>query len=183
MRKKLSENAVSPSCPFLWSNHPALFKVYLFLTSIPPTGYKPHAKGHFHGDQASALSRSDFALIENLSATRQSFVITDPRLPDNPIVYASGAFLELVGYTRDQVVGRNCRFLQGIDTDPKSLEPIRKAIETGGDGAACILNYKSDGRPFWNNFFIAALRDRKNQIVNYVSTTTAQWLVTQPHFP
>jgi len=178
--------------------------------------YKPRAKGLFHGDQSSKLKGSDFELIENLTRTKQAFVITDPRLPDNPIVYASCAFLELTGYKRDQVrsidrthtepsiliaifqeltrnapyhfilicyllnyarvpnqvIGRNCRFLQGPETDDESVQSIREAIATGKDGATCILNYKEDGVPFWNQLFVAALRDGKNQIVNFVRTAS-----------
>jgi PAS domain S-box-containing protein len=108
-------------------------------------------------------------LIESLTKTRQSFVLTDPRLPDNPIVYASRQFLSLTGYERDQVVGRNCRFLQGLDTDPAAVAEIHDAIAVGKDGACCLLNYRADGTPFWNQFFVAPLRDKDNQIINFVS--------------
>lgn len=119
-------------------------------------------------DQSSKLVQSDFELIESLTKTRQSFVLTDPRLADNPIVYASPAFLNLTGYAREQVMGRNCRFLQGIDTDHKSVGAIREAIQSGEDGAACLLNYRADGTPFWNQFFVAALCDKEKRIVNFV---------------
>eukprot|EP00978_Attheya_sp_CCMP212_P037118 scaffold173028_cov48-Attheya_sp.AAC.2 len=133
--------------------------------------YKPRGKGFPQGTQTSRLAHivgSDFDLIESLTSGGHSFVLTDPRLPDNPIVYASSAFFSMTGYTRDTVVGRNCRFLQGIDTKNEAVNTIREAIKSGTDGAACLLNYKADGTPFWNNFFIAALRDRDHRIVNYV---------------
>jgi PAS domain S-box-containing protein len=130
--------------------------------------YKTRGKGLFQGDHSSRLGRSDFELIESLAKGRESYVLTDPRLPDNPIVYASCAFLELTGYTLEDVIGRNCRFLQGIHTDHKELETIREAIDSGIDGSVCILNYKADGTPFWNHLFVAALRDKDNNIVNYV---------------
>ena len=97
-------------------------------------------------------------------------MLSDPRLPDNPIVYASPGFYKLTGYTQDQVLGRNCRFLQGPATDPRAVDIIRKAVATGADATTCLLNYKADGSPFWNQFFIAALRDADNCIVNYVSS-------------
>jgi hypothetical protein len=84
-------------------------------------------------------------------------------------VFATPGFYKLTGYTQDQVLGRNCRFLQGPGTDPKAVDIIRKAIATGADCTTCILNYKADGTPFWNQFFVAALRDSDNCIVNYVS--------------
>jgi PAS domain S-box-containing protein len=72
----------------------------------------------------------------------QSFVVTDPNLPDNPIVYASQGFLDLTGYARAQVVGRNCRFLQGPDTDSKAVTVIREGLKNGCDTSVCLLNYK-----------------------------------------
>ena len=94
--------------------------------------------------------------------------MTDPSLPDNPIVYATQGFLNLTGYSLDQVLGRNCRFLQGPETDPKAVEKIRRAIEDGSDMSVCLLNYRVDGTTFWNQFFIAALRDAAGNITNYV---------------
>lgn len=117
---------------------------------------------------ASVLDESDFNLITSLNMGQQNFVLSDPRLPDNPIVFASPGFFNLTGYTREQVLGRNCRFLQGPGTDPAAVEVIRKAVESGHDASVCLLNYRSDGTPFWNQFFVAALRDEKNEIVNYV---------------
>jgi PAS domain S-box-containing protein len=89
-------------------------------------------------------------------------------LPDNPIVYASQGFLNLTGYSLDQILGRNCRFLQGPETDPKSVERIRKAIDQGNDMSVCLLNYRVDGTTFWNQFFIAALRDQNGNVTNFV---------------
>jgi len=116
----------------------------------------------------SVLDSSDFNLISSLNTGQQNFVLSDPRLPDNPIVFASPGFYNLTGYTKEQVLGRNCRFLQGPGTDPAAVEVIRKAVESGHDASVCLLNYRSDGTPFWNQFFVAALRDEKNEIVNYV---------------
>lgn len=118
------------------------------------------------------LVRSDFQLMASLSSGQQNFVLSDPRLPDNPIVFATPGFYKLTGYTQEQVLGRNCRFLQGPGTNPKTVDIIRKAIATGADCTVCILNYKADGTPFWNQFFVAALRDSDNCIVNYVGVQT-----------
>ena len=70
--------------------------------------------------------------------------------PDNPIVFVSQGFLELTGYKMDDVLGRNCRFLQGPGTDQRTVDVIRKGISAGDDVAVCLLNYKADGTPFWN---------------------------------
>jgi len=114
------------------------------------------------------LDDPDFSFIKALQTAQQNFVVTDPGLPDNPIVYASQGFLNLTGYSLDQILGRNCRFLQGPETDPKAVERIRKAIEQGHDMSVCLLNYRVDGTTFWNQFFIAALRDAAGCVTNFV---------------
>lgn len=119
-------------------------------------------------DANKVLDDPDFSFIKALQTAQQNFVVTDPSLPDNPIVYATQGFLNLTGYTLDQVLGRNCRFLQGPETDPKAVEKIRRAIEDGTDMSVCLLNYRVDGTTFWNQFFIAALRDAAGSITNYV---------------
>mmetsp|Transcript_1009 Transcript_1009/g.1285 ORF Transcript_1009/g.1285 Transcript_1009/m.1285 type:complete len:314 (-) Transcript_1009:449-1390(-) len=114
------------------------------------------------------LIEPDFRLVESLTTSQQNFTVSDPSLPDNPIVYASQGFLDLTGYRMDQILGRNCRFLQGPGTDPKAVEIIRKGVAEGRDMSVCLLNYKADGTPFWNQFFVAPLRDANDQIVNFV---------------
>jgi PAS domain S-box-containing protein len=117
---------------------------------------------------ARALDDPDYSLVKALQTAQQNFVITDPAMPDNPIVYASQGFLTLTGYTLDQVLGRNCRFLQGPQTNPRSVDKIRHGIEKGEDTTVVLLNYRRDGSTFWNQFFIAALRDGEGKVVNYL---------------
>ena len=128
-------------------------------TPLPmPSGFGP----------VKTLMEPDFRLMSALSGSQQNFAISDPTLPDNPIVYVSQGFLDLTGYALDQVLGRNCRFLQGPGTDQSAVDVIRKGIAEGIDTSVCLLNYKADGTPFWNQFFVAALRDAENNVVNYV---------------
>jgi PAS domain S-box-containing protein len=119
----------------------------------------------------SALDAQDFNLMSSIRQSQQSFIITDPSLQDNPIVYASDDFLQLTGYSRDQVLGRNCRFLQGTDTNPEKVAQIRKAVANGEDVSVTFINYMADGTAFWNKLFIAALRDAQNNIVNFIGVT------------
>ena len=137
-------------------------------TTSPLFAEPEEEKAGTAGD-AIPLGKSDFSLMESLTSGQRCFVLSDPKLPDNPIVFASPGFYEMTGYTAKEVLGRNCRFLQGPGTDPRAVDVIRKAIATGADATICLLNYKADGTPFWNQFFIAALRDSDNCIVNYVS--------------
>jgi PAS domain S-box-containing protein len=129
------------------------------FTPLPmPSGFGP----------VKTLMEPDFRLMSALSGSQQNFAISDPSLPDNPIVYVSQGFLELTGYSLDQVLGRNCRFLQGPGTDQSAVDIIRKGVREGVDTSVCLLNYKADGTPFWNQFFVAALRDAENNVVNFV---------------
>ena len=129
------------------------------FTPLPmPSGFGP----------VKTLMEPDFRLMSALSSSQQNFAISDPSLPDNPIVYVSQGFLDLTGYTLDQVLGRNCRFLQGPGTDQSAVDIIRKGVREGVDTSVCLLNYKADGTPFWNQFFVAALRDAENNVVNFV---------------
>merc|ERR1711935_1071472 len=110
-------------------------------TPLPmPSGFGP----------VKTLMEPDFRLMSALSGSQQNFAISDPTLPDNPIVFASQGFLNLTGYQLDQVLGRNCRFLQGPETDPQAVEKIRKAVAEGVDASVCLLNYRIDGTTFWN---------------------------------
>jgi PAS domain S-box-containing protein len=117
---------------------------------------------------AKILMEPDYRLIHSLVNSQQNFVLSDPSLPDNPIVYASEGFCKMTGYKRHEVLGRNCRFLQGPGTDQAAVDIIRKGITEGRDISVCLLNYKADGAPFWNQFFLAALRDGDGNVVNYV---------------
>jgi len=129
------------------------------FTPLPmPSGFGP----------VKTLMEPDFRLMTALSGSQQNFAISDPSLPDNPIVYVSQGFLDLTGYSLDQVLGRNCRFLQGPGTDQSAVDIIRKGLREGVDTSVCLLNYKLDGTPFWNQFFVAALRDADNNVVNFV---------------
>mmetsp|Transcript_14511 Transcript_14511/g.20473 ORF Transcript_14511/g.20473 Transcript_14511/m.20473 type:complete len:543 (+) Transcript_14511:90-1718(+) len=118
--------------------------------------------------ETGELAKQDFSLIKSIQNSQQCFVITDPSLQDNPIVYASNDFLSLTGYAREEVLGRNCRFLQGTETSPQKIEQVRKAIANGDDVTVTMINYTADGTAFWNKLFIAALRDAQNNIVNFI---------------
>lgn len=97
-----------------------------------------------------------------------SITCSDPSLPDNPIVYVSQGFLDLTGYTLNQVLGRNCRFLQGPGTDQALVDVVRHGFKEGTDVSACLLNYRADGTPFWNQFVVTALKDEYGNVVNWL---------------
>ncbi|MDR3462451.1 MAG: PAS domain-containing protein [Beijerinckiaceae bacterium] len=86
-------------------------------------------------------------------------VVTNPVLPDNPIIFANDAFLALTGYAREEVTGRNCRFLQGPETDPAAISAIRNAISQRRTIVVDLLNYKKDGTPFWIALHLSPVLD------------------------
>ena len=104
------------------------------------------------------LNNEDYALLTAIKNGKQNFLVTDPSLPDNPIVFASAGFMTLTGYSHEEIMGRNCRFLQGSDTDPVDVQRIRDAISEGTECSVVLLNYRKDGTTFWNQFFISPLR-------------------------
>ena len=94
--------------------------------------------------------RRELALVA-VERTRMPMVVSDPRQPDNPIVLANEAFLELTGYPAEEVIGRNCRFLQGKDTDPAAVAEIRMGIEARAAFIEVeLINYRKDGSVFLN---------------------------------
>lgn len=107
-----------------------------------------------------------------LAATSCGIVISDVRLPDNPIIYCNPAFLEITGYSREDVIGRNCRFLQGPDTDPDSVEQIRQALRDGRECQVVLKNYRKDGKLFWNQLTISPVRDASGCITHYIGVQT-----------
>ncbi|MGV3743004.1 MAG: histidine kinase famiy protein [Burkholderiaceae bacterium] len=108
-----------------------------------------------------------FAAIE---MTRMPMVVTDPNLEDNPVVFVNKAFLDLTGYAEEQVLGRNCRFLQGPQTDPETVAEIREALSSQRAIAIDILNYKADGSSFWNALFIGPIFDQEGRLLYYFSS-------------
>jgi PAS domain S-box-containing protein len=105
-------------------------------------------------------------------AVSQGILITDAFAPDHPIIYASPGFERLSGYSAADVMGRNCRLLQGADTDPASLSSLRSAIREGRDCAVDLLNYRKDGTTFWNHLALSPVRDAEGHVVNFVGVQT-----------
>nr|AML78453.1 putative LOV domain-containing protein [Osmundastrum cinnamomeum] len=108
------------------------------------------------------------SLMLSLTKVQQSFVLANPHLPDMPIVHASELFLHLTGYSRDEVVGRNCRFLQGPNTDLKAVQQIRESLNAEQTCTVRILNYRKDKTPFWNFLHIAPVRSSGGKVAFYV---------------
>lgn len=103
-----------------------------------------------------------------IGATSMSFVVADPSKPDTPIVYVNRAFELTTGYSHRFVVGRNCRFLQGPDTDPDAVRNIAIALSRGEGVRQTLLNYRADGTPFINDLVITPINNAKGEVAYFV---------------
>ncbi|XP_061351920.1 phototropin-2 isoform X4 [Gastrolobium bilobum] len=112
--------------------------------------------------------RQGIDLATTLERIEKNFVISDPRLPDNPIIFASDSFLELTEYTREEILGRNCRFLQGPETDQSTVAKIRDAIREQREITVQLINYTKSGKKFWNLFHLQPMRDQKGELQYFI---------------
>ncbi|KAK7257749.1 hypothetical protein RIF29_31961 [Crotalaria pallida] len=112
--------------------------------------------------------RKGFDLATTLERIEKNFVISDPRLPDNPVIFASDSFLELTEYSREEILGRNCRFLQGPETDPATVRKIREAIDNQTEVTVQLINYTKTGKKFWNLFHLQPMHDQKGEVQYFI---------------
>ncbi|MDQ3363051.1 MAG: PAS domain S-box protein [Actinomycetota bacterium] len=103
-----------------------------------------------------------------VAASSNGILITDPKLPDNPIVYVNPAFEKISGYAVDEVMGRNCRFLQGDERDQPALDELRAALREGRECRVVLRNYRKDGTLFWNELYVSPVHDEGGRLTNYV---------------
>jgi PAS domain S-box-containing protein len=111
-----------------------------------------------------ALRLRDMAI----AASSNGIVITDPSQPDNPITYVNPAFERISGYSAQEVLGRNCRLLQGTDREQPALAELRAALQEGRGCQAVLRNYKKNGTLFWNELSISPVRDEEGHLVSFV---------------
>lgn len=97
-------------------------------------------------------------------------VISNPRLQDNPIIACNQAFMDLTGYSEQEIIGRNCRFLRGPDTEPELSEQLRVGIAARVPVMVEILNYKKDGTPFRNAVMVAPIFDSAGEIEYFLGS-------------
>jgi PAS domain S-box-containing protein len=107
-------------------------------------------------------------LTQILDTCVNGVTLSDPDVPDNPIVYANSVFERITGYTREEILGRNCRFLQGEDRDQPGLEAIREALREHRPTEVTLRNYCKDGSLFYNRLSIQPLRDAGGRLIYYL---------------
>ena len=116
------------------------------------------------------LSLHDNRLIRLVIDSPIASVISDPRLPDNPIIACNAAFSTLTGYSPDEVLGRNCRFLSGPGTEPWLSEEIRRGVREHRPVLVEILNYKRSGEPFRNAVLVAPIYDEEDMLAYFLGS-------------
>jgi len=112
----------------------------------------------------------DRSVEDSVGASPIAMVITNPQRPDNPIEIANEAFCRLTGYAEQEIVGRNCRFLAGADTEPSVTNQLRAAVDGRRPVLVDILNYRRDGTPFRNGVMIAPLFNEDGQLTYFLGS-------------
>ncbi len=107
-----------------------------------------------------------------IEASSVGIIITDARQDDHPIIYVNPAFAKMTGYTREELIGRNPRILQGQESDPHEIEAIRLALREGRSCLTTLKNYRKDGTSFWNELFISPVHDELGHLTHFIGTQT-----------
>ncbi len=103
-----------------------------------------------------------------LAVAAEGITIADARLPDRPLIYVNDGFERLTGYSRAEVLGINCKFLQGKDADQDTILTMRRSLQEGRDCTVEILNRRKDGTPFWNRLSITPVRDDSGEVTHFI---------------
>ncbi|MFW3172803.1 diguanylate cyclase domain-containing protein, partial [Geodermatophilus sp. CPCC 206100] len=138
-----------------------------------PAGARPAGVPAPRGAEPAAVPvpvPAAVSLLEQaLGATPDGVSIVDVRLPDQPLVYVNAAFERLAGLPREQLVGRNCRFLQGPDTDPAAVAAVRRAVASGRECRVTMLNHRGPERtPWWNELHLTPVRGEDGEVAQYI---------------
>ena len=108
-----------------------------------------------------------------IASSKVAAVVSDPRLPDNPIVACNEAFIELTGYPREEILGRNCRFLRGERTEAEQTAMLREGVAASRPVMVELINYRKDGSAFRNAVMIAPLFDEKGDLAYFLGSQMA----------
>jgi PAS domain S-box-containing protein len=118
--------------------------------------------------QFAELAQRNAVLASTVASVTSGIVICDALAEDAPIVFVNAAFTRITGYSATEAMGRNCRFLQGRDTDHETVEKMRRAVIGGRAATVTIRNYRKDGKTFWNDINISPLRDETGRLIHFV---------------
>ena len=180
---KFSSHAAAELSPNIRSfiGVPVILSGSAFYGTLCAVDPEPQTLTHQQADLMSVLARLVATQIERqrveeelrlrdraIAASNNGILITDPNLSDNPSVYVNESFLRTTGYRADEIVGRNCRFLQREDREQPELDTLRDALEEGRECRVILRNYKKDGTLFWNDLSISPVYDDNGKVANYI---------------
>ena len=114
------------------------------------------------------LAQRNEVLATVVGAVSSGIVICDATKPDHPVSFVNAAFTRMTGYAAEEMIGRNCRILQGRDTDPEALDRLRRALAQHRSISVTLRNYRKDGRTFWNELAISPITDEQGRILQFV---------------
>ncbi|MCW6508610.1 PAS domain-containing protein [Lichenifustis flavocetrariae] len=120
--------------------------------------------------QFAGVAGNTDPFVAAVLATPMPMIITDPRQHDNPVVFANDAFCSFTGYSRAEILGRNCRLLQGAETDPETVARIRAALGEAREIEVDIRNYRKSGESFWNRLLVAPVYDADGALSYFVAS-------------
>ena len=148
---------------------------------LPKSGLTPLLLDHclrsalrFHQAQEQIKRAQESLHLRDkaMAASSSGIVISDPHQPDCPIIYCNPAFTTITGYSSEEVIGRNCRFLQGEDTSTQSVQQVRDCLREGGECRVVLRNYKKDGTPFWNELSISPVLGTDGVPTHFIGVQT-----------
>lgn len=147
-------------------------KKWLTVNAAPLFDEEGNLYGAIAGFQDSTRrKRTEQQLVLNtraIESVSEGIIITDASLPDQPIIYSNQGFFNITGYTPEEVLGRNCRFLQGAGTDPNTIKAISTALAKCKSFEGDILNYKKDGTAFWNHLRVYPITNQNGKMTQMV---------------
>ncbi|MDX2473036.1 MAG: PAS domain-containing protein, partial [Candidatus Krumholzibacteria bacterium] len=114
--------------------------------------------------------RNDWLALQNraLAVALEGITIADARLPNRPLIYVNEGFERLTGFSAAEVMGRNCKFLQGDVADPATVDEMRQAMQEGRECTVEISNRRKDGTQFWNRLSITPVRDESGTVTHFI---------------
>ncbi|WP_096608360.1 EAL domain-containing protein [Calothrix sp. NIES-2100] len=142
------------------------------LSDVSPASIPEYTRDE---ELAIALEQSQtrLNLMERaIAASSNGIILTDAKQPDNPIIYVNPAFEAITGYAASEVIGRNCRFLQGSDRDQPALNELRTAIQEQRECHVILRNYRQDGTAFWHELYIAPVFDALGNLTHFIGVQT-----------
>ncbi len=146
--------------------------LWLSITAMPITSEDASLRGafvDFRNITERRQAEQELLLRDHaMASSEEGISISDPTQPDNPLIYVNAGFERLTGYTAADALGKNCRFLQGEETDPEALQQIRDAVAEGRPCWVELVNYRKDGTKFWNRLSITPVRDASGKITRFI---------------